>query len=552
MKKFTLFLLLISFLKAQVYYLDASDGNDFNLGTSPKKAWKSIKKLNGFKFMPGDKIAFKRGEKFVGYFSVSSSGKEGKPIVFTSYGKGAKPIITSMMMPKAFKIESNWKRSAKKDIWYFNMNFNPQRVRIEGKEVLRAGNSFTQIDGVKTKWFWERGKFYIYAKENPSLYYNLIEINIPYQTILVKNRHHIIFEDLDIRGGSGYAMAIRGSYNIVVRNCNIGAYSRMGLQVMDNFEEGRYIPSKNILVENSLFDSKYHFKYSKAPSDRGCIDGLLINNGVQNSIFRKNIFKDWGHTAINLVALNKLNPGVYNNKIYNNIITAKNVPYGRGIGVEGIESKTHHNEFFYNIIKNTTVRSQFNGDHNSFHHNIIDTVKNSDIKPYGTAQGIEIQGYGKCVCHDNSIENNVIVNCDEAGIRLREDRNEKFNNKVINNIIYNCGLNSKDGYKDIALVIDNGKSIKTNIYKNNCIFNPNSKSKKIVFYRGKFLDIKTFNKQKKDLIDKNIQKDPKFVNFKKRDFHLLPSSPCIDAGANTSKTRSFKGKAPDIGLYEER
>ncbi len=543
--------LFVSILQATTYYLDSVNGNNFNCGTSPKKAWKSIKKLNGFHFKPGDKIAFKRGDVFEGYFHLSSSGSKDKPIIFTSYGKGAKPVITSMMQLPGFKIANNWRKSVKKDVWYFNLSFNPQRIKLEEKEVLRAGKSFLQIDDKKTKWFWQNKKLYLFSPQNPAFYYTSIKINVPYETVLVKNKHHIIFENLDIRGGNGYAMAIRGSRDIVIRNCDIGAYSRMGLQIMDNFEEGRYIPSKNILVTKCTFDSKFHFLYDEAPSDRGCIDGLLINNGAHNCVIKGNIFKDWGHTAINLVALNKLNPGVYNNKIYNNIITAKNVPYGRGIGVEGIEGKTRHNEFFYNIIKDTTVRSQFNGDHNYFHHNIIDTVKNSKIKPYGTAQGIEIQGYGVCVCHDNKIENNVIVNCEEAGVRLREDKNEKFNNKVINNIIYNCGLNSKDGYQDIAIVIDNGVSIKKNIYKNNCIFNPKAKSKKIIYYRGKFLDVKSFNKQTLDIIKNNIQKDPKFVNFQKRDFHLLPSSPCIDAGANTSKTRGFKGKAPDIGIYEE-
>ncbi len=551
MKKIALLILIFfNILEATNYYIDTLEGNDFNSGTSPKKAWRSINKLNGFRFMPGDTIAFKRGEVFKGYFIVSSSGNSQSPIIFKAYGKGEKPIITSMLEPKEFKIEDNWKRTIDNNIWYINLGFNPQRVILNEKEVLRAGKSFKEIDGNKTKWFWEKGKFYLYSPTNPASFYNSIKINIRYETILVKNKHDLVFKDLDIQGGNGYAMAIRGSKNIKISNCNIGAYSRMGLQIMDNFENGGYTPSKNILVENSVFDSKFHFKYKEAPSDRGCIDGLLINNGAHNCIIKNNTFKDWGHTAINLVALNKLNPGIHNNKFYNNIITAKNISYGRGIGTEGIEGKTHHNEFFYNIIKDTTVRSQFNGDHNSFHHNIIDTVKNSPIKPYGTAQGIEMQAYGVCVCHDNEIDNNIIVNCDEAGVRLREDKNEKYNNKVRNNIIYNCGLNSKDGYNGVNIVIDKGKSIKKNIFLNNCIFNKNSSKKEIIHYRGQFLNVPKFNKQKKDLIKNNIQKDPKFVNFKKRDFHLLPSSPCIDAGVITSKKRYFKGKAPDIGLYD--
>jgi len=552
-KFWILFFVFITFSNADIYYLDAENGNDFSSGKSPKSAWKSIKKLNGFRFKPGDTISFKRGSVFRGYFIVSSSGNKNKPIVFTSYGKGDLPVITSMKELPGSKIPENWENVDGKNIWSFNLNFNPQRILIDDKEVLRAGKMPLEIDGRKIKWFWNNNKLYVYSEQNPAFGCNSIKINIRYETVLVKNKHNIIFQNLDIQGGNGYALAIRGSHDIVVKNCTIGGYSRMGLQIMDNKEESRFIPSHDVIVENCLVDSKFHFKGYKAPSTRGSIDGVLLNSGAHDCIVRNNRIKDWGHTGINIVAINRQNPGVYNNKFYNNYITGENLSYSRGIGIDGVENRAHHNEFFYNIIKNTTVRSQLNGDHNRFYHNIIDTVKNSPIKPYGTAQGIEIQGYGKnYVSHDNTIDNNVIIDCEEAGIRIRAGENDKYNNFVRNNIIYNCGINSKDKLEGIGLIIDNHKSIKKNIFLNNCIYNPKNPNK-IVFYRGKFLNIKEFNaKNKIDKISNNIQKDPKFIDVKKRDLHLKSSSPCIDAGIAVEKNYRFKGKSPDIGFYEER
>jgi len=552
MKKILTWCLFFSFAFSTTYYLDATNGNDFNSGTSPEKAWKNIKKLISFKFKPGDKIAFKRGEVFRGYFIVSSSGKKNKPIIFTSYGEGELPVITSMVELPGSKIEDNFKKEKRKNLWSFNLPFHPQRIMLNNKEVLRAGYSEKEIDGKKIFWFWKDKKLYLYSRRNPASEYESIKVNLRYETILLKDKHDIIFENIAIEGGNGYSIAIRGCYDIIIRNCKIGAYGRMGIQIMDNNVGGRYVPSHDILVENCVIDSKFDFTY-EAPSTRGSIDGIYINNGAHNCVIRNNKIKNWGHTGINIVAINPLNPGVYNNKFYNNVITAENISYGRGIGVDGIEGKAHHNEFFYNIIKNTTVRSQLNGDHNHFHHNVIDTVKNSPVKPYGTAQGIEIQGYGKdYVSHDNKIDNNIIINCDEAGIRIRAGNSDKYNNLIRNNIIYDCGLNSKDDLPYAAIIVDNHESVKRNGYLNNCIYNSKG-VKKSVHYRGKFLTVKEFNAQSGyDKISRNIQKDPKFVNARKRDFHLLPSSPCIDAGVPIEKKRYFKGKAPDIGLYEER
>ncbi len=552
MRKILIWCLFFNFAFSTTYYLDATNGNDFNSGTSPEKAWKNIKKLISFKFKPGDKIAFKRGEIFRGYFIVSSSGKKNKPIIFTSYGEGELPVITSMVELPGSKIEDNFKKEKRKNLWSFNLPFHPQRIMLNNKEVLRAGYSEKEIDGKKIFWFWKDKKLYLYSRRNPASEYESRKVNLRYETILLKDKHDIIFENIAIEGGNGYSIAIRGCYDIIIRNCKIGAYGRMGIQIMDNNVGGRYVPSHDILVENCVIDSKFDFTY-EAPSTRGSIDGIYINNGAHNCVIRNNKIKNWGHTGINIVAINPLNPGVYNNKFYNNVITAENISYGRGIGVDGIEGKAHHNEFFYNIIKNTTVRSQLNGDHNHFHHNVIDTVKNSPVKPYGTAQGIEIQGYGKdYVSHDNKIDNNIIINCDEAGIRIRAGNSDKYNNLIRNNIIYDCGLNSKDDLPYAAIIVDNHESVKRNGYLNNCIYNSKG-VKKSVHYRGKFLTVKEFNAQSGyDKISRNIQKNPKFVNARKRDFHLLPSSTCIDAGVPIEKKRYFKGKAPDIGLYEER
>ena len=49
----------------------------------------------------------------------------------------------------------------------------------------------------------------------------------------------------------------------------------------------------------------------------------------------------------------------------------------------------------------------------------------------------------------------------------------------------------------------------------------------------------------------NIKTQPGFVDAARLDFHLLPGSPCIDAG-DLKVMEHFYGQAPDIGLYETK
>ncbi len=79
--------------RAETYYVSNS-GNDSNPGTSTSLPWKTLEKVNGRTFSPGDQILFNRGDEWVGTISVTSKGSSGSPIVYGAYGTGAKPVIT--------------------------------------------------------------------------------------------------------------------------------------------------------------------------------------------------------------------------------------------------------------------------------------------------------------------------------------------------------------------------------------------------------------------------------------------------------------------------
>lgn len=235
--------------------------------------------------------------------------------------------------------------------------------------------------------------------------------------------------------------------------------------------------------------------------------------------------------------------------------------------MDGNEGKTYSNEFYYNLVTNHKVRSQFNGNNNWVHHNIFNGQTTSPARYYGadgSGQAIEMSVYGaQYVSHDNKIDNNLFINTTEAAIVLRSYSgfpNKSVNHLIRNNIFYNTG------YKT-ALPADSGLAIKltttveafNNTFQNNCIYNPGKPSTSAIKYYGTLMSVGQFNSQNGtsgNVITNNIQLDPMFIN-NTNDFHLQSTSPCIDSGIIISGLTLdldgnpiFSGITSDIGPYE--
>jgi len=82
---------------ATTYYVDSTSAsaNDKNAGTSQNLPLRSLAKISGHVFKPGDTIALKAGSTFTGGLQIVSKGTASLPITFKSYGTGARPVIKS-------------------------------------------------------------------------------------------------------------------------------------------------------------------------------------------------------------------------------------------------------------------------------------------------------------------------------------------------------------------------------------------------------------------------------------------------------------------------
>ncbi len=81
--------------QSHTYYVDSNHGNDTASGLSPDIPWKSLFRVNGQIFSPGDRILLKSGSSFTGQLHPQGSGTPEHPIVIDKYGGDAKPIINA-------------------------------------------------------------------------------------------------------------------------------------------------------------------------------------------------------------------------------------------------------------------------------------------------------------------------------------------------------------------------------------------------------------------------------------------------------------------------
>jgi parallel beta-helix repeat protein len=110
------------------YYFSSVTGDDTRTSTQaqqPATPWKTISKLNAYfsSLLPGDTVFLQCGSVFTGPLHIRQSGSSGHPIVITSYGTGAAPVISG------FSTLTGWV-SAGGNIWQSSCAACGVRVNI--------------------------------------------------------------------------------------------------------------------------------------------------------------------------------------------------------------------------------------------------------------------------------------------------------------------------------------------------------------------------------------------------------------------------------------
>ena len=564
--------ILCSQLSATSFYLDATNGDDTDDGLSPATAWKTLQRLRSptIALSAGDTVRLKRGEVwrqqlYIDYASIASA-----PVVFTDYGSSTDslPIITSIDLLPGADNAAGWIEIAP-NIWAFNQNQTPGRLFIDGNEVLRASVidslGYTDAEGALGRWFWHQpdSTLQVYETQNPGLAYAQMEGSLRFYSSVIVFGGNFIFENIDFQGGWGSSLAFIISNGITIRNCKLGRYGNTGLILSGGQTNLGFFGSSDFDVTDNDFDSDFTFFYGLG-SERGCGDGVLLINDVQQVRVENNVFKNWAHNAIELRGDIALAAGVNNNTFSQNHISAPDIPYAHPLGADGFEGKCQFNRFTRNTIENCRTASQINGNNNTVDHNIVRSMRRSPSKESATAYAFITSVYGaNLVSHDNVFDHNLIIDTDEAAFLVINYGfpEEVTGHKFRNNICYETGLTPyNDAYPAGTAIVMDEEGVGGNTFQNNLLFTDLPTAVALYLNNtGETFSVTELNARNGDdgdVVSANLSAHPNFTDFAAGDYLPALGAPTINAGLDLGYLVDFvgadrnQGGTPDIGPLE--
>ncbi|MGN0853774.1 MAG: hypothetical protein ACI4Q3_10430 [Kiritimatiellia bacterium] len=171
------------------WFIDSAAGDDAAAGTSAASAWRTLAAHNrSADIKPGDRVLFKRGGLWRGTLRPKS-GEPGKPVLYASYGSGAKPILqNSVDRTRA----EDWEE-LKPGIWATKRQTPKVFEQVwDGRDCRSWSGSFQE--GVKgsVKVLEEQGERFVRVTctEQPKRARHLIQVwgpavdNLPEQALL--------------------------------------------------------------------------------------------------------------------------------------------------------------------------------------------------------------------------------------------------------------------------------------------------------------------------------------------------------------------------------
>ena len=496
-------------LTHDVYYVDATGGDDTNDGLTFGRAWKTMAKVNSMQFSPGDSILLKRGEVWREKLNIPSSGAPDNPITFGNYGSIdlPNPLLNGAILV------TNWTDDGE-NIWMASSMAHPLQVffnGIRGRFVNTIEDLSMQNDWTFTtsgEPFSSPGTVYVYSTKNPGLIYTNPGTEISYGggwdtgVIYSSNKSYFIIDGIDTIYGKFNCISLISDKTIIsgviVKNLNASYAGGCGIVLTLNdvlvsnvhsFGNGpgtvisHNLPghgiypsgSDNFIIENSEFNDNA---------------GYGIHDYRGNSgIIRNNKSHDNGHSGI-VVANTPSNPDFTNVSVdvYNNICYSNG---GSGIGMAVVNDGFNRARIFNNLFYDNT--------------------------DYG------IWVYGNDLANSIEIKNNILLDNKRALVV----QNDTSIYDISNNLYY-----QDSG----TLITWNGTHYST----------------------SQFADYQAANPWDTN----SICQDPLLVDPANNDFHLRQGSPLIDTGADAGLTKDFEGNPvpqdgngdgsaePDIGPYE--
>ena len=512
------------FVGENIYYVDATNGNDDNDGLSETSAWKTISKVNDKVFSAGEQILFKRGEVWNEQLDLTGKGEEGNPVLYGAYGGGEMPIINVLE-----KITEWTSYPDNNNIWEVEVEVQPNGIFFD--DEIKTGESAIEELNSEKDWYWDSNVLYVYSSSgSPETIHTNSGVEVSTADHAIGNYwakySYIIIEDLHLIGGNSNAVTITYADNHEIRNCLIEKSTVSGIVLSNN--EGSEI--HDCTIQNNGHN------------------GIWITYKSHNTKIYNNIIQENGLSSIG----DREAIGVWNSKdieIYENEIIHKG--YGESVEIGSDTDPTSSAKFYQNFVDgsdSTKSTLLIYGGTYEVYNNIF--ISNSEV------EGVFIMDDQKSENEFVKIDlyNNVIYGA-KTGILVYDGGTNPVNDVTDVNIKNNILSNSVDYNLRVATDIGQKTNIDYNFYDNN-------DGKKFAWnYRDYYGNTEDANFAEWQIVSNqdanSIIGDPLFINKGNLDFHLQENSPAIDTGECIDYiTEDYEGNSKpsgnkcDIGAFE--
>lgn len=267
------------------YYVDAINGSDSNDGTTPAKAWKTLSKLAGYPFNPGDHIYLKRGCVWRETWYVNSGGSISADVVYDAFGSGVAPEINGCDVLTGWSVHSGsiYKASYTESIDTY--------LLLQDREHLTRVGSIAAISSAG-QYFPDNANNLIYVRctdnANPSTH--VMEIGARYEAVVCDDRTYITFRNLHIYGAGGQygrGFGLKPTWNtpshITIENCEIDHcyYSGLWASYATSFTPISNFTLRNCSIHHNLtFGARIDAESASFRMTNVLVDGCVVaNNG---------------------------------------------------------------------------------------------------------------------------------------------------------------------------------------------------------------------------------------------------------------------------------
>ena len=483
-----LYIVAASSAKAANYYVDPA-GNDANSGGSSSSAWKTMAKVGGWKFQPGDTIYLKRGGLWRETLAIKSSGIESEPITFTAYGTGALPIINGS------NVIAGWKHSSG-SVYFTSLNSRPYNVYSDGLPnwgLFMASSVSSMKAG---SWYYNGSALYIWLADGSNPAIHVIEAAVRQSGISVNGAssnnnsvRSVTFKFSAGSSGQGGTATANVNY-ITIDHVMTERTGNYGIQFYDSVAP---LVSNCTMVQNGTGQQDFGY-YNALHSDlapNAIYEGNTVSyGGGHNAIQMQradggqildNSVTEWNHNGIDV-------------KLSTNILVQGNIAHdssmGSGLYTEYVKGYTAEQ----NIIYNT---------------------------PMGIQNNLQTTAY---------LFNNSMLNTSGGGIYLGPASGGSAD--IENNISSGAtmALQNAGGYA---------------MTENYNDWAPSSGSPTQIKTGSSDYDVTRWMTMAGHNHDMSV--DPKWVSAP-ANFTLQAGSSCVNAGTDVGL--SYKGSAPDLGAIE--